>query len=86
MVALVDCLSANGFDMGTIMPLDEYVSSGGVTLVSPKLAELEFAEATDPKGRKSSRTRRSFKPDHSVVAGVVGQPRAPTDVGHESFL
>ncbi len=48
-VALVDCLSAKGFDMGTITSLEEYVSSGGDTLVSPKLADLESADTTDPK-------------------------------------
>ena len=48
-VALVDCLSAKGFDMGTIISVDEYVSSGGVMLVSPKLAELDSADTTDPK-------------------------------------
>jgi hypothetical protein len=49
LVALVDCLTAQGFDMGTIISLDEYVSSGGKTFVSPKLAELESADTTDPK-------------------------------------
>lgn len=48
-VALVDCLSAKGFDLGTITSLEEYVSSGGDTLVSPKLADLESADKTDPK-------------------------------------
>jgi hypothetical protein len=49
LVELVDCLRANGFDMGTIISLDEYVSSDGKTYVSPKLAELESADTTDPK-------------------------------------
>jgi hypothetical protein len=48
-VALVDCLSAKGFDMGTITSLDEYVSSGARTPVSPKLVELEQADDTDPR-------------------------------------
>jgi hypothetical protein len=48
-LALVECLSAKGFDMETIISLDEYVSSGGETFVSPKLAELESADTTDPK-------------------------------------
>jgi hypothetical protein len=48
-VALVDCLRANGFDMGTIISLDEYVSSGGKTPVSPRLDELASADTTDPK-------------------------------------
>jgi hypothetical protein len=51
-VALVDCLSAQGFDMGTIISLDEYVSSGGKTPVSPRLDELASADTTDPKYRE----------------------------------
>ena len=51
-VTLVDCLSANGFDMGTIISLDEYVSSGGDTPVSPKLVALESADEKDPKYRE----------------------------------
>jgi predicted secreted protein len=48
-VALVDCLTAKGFNMGTTISLDEYVSSGAKTPVSPKLAELDTADTTDPK-------------------------------------
>jgi hypothetical protein len=48
-IALVGCLSAKGFDMGTIISLDEYVSSGANTPVSPKLVELESADTTDPR-------------------------------------
>ena len=51
-VALVDCLSARGFDMGPIISLDEYVSGGGKTPVSPKLVALESADETDPKYRE----------------------------------
>jgi hypothetical protein len=47
-VALVECLSAKGFDMGTITSRDEYISSGAKTPVSPKLVELEEAD-NDPR-------------------------------------
>ena len=48
-VALIDCLKANGFDVGPILSLDDYVASAGKTPVSPKLAEMEAAGEVDPK-------------------------------------